>query len=61
MSQVYNPEAGLIQEIERLALEARDVHRRIDQAGSAADQQVLKQQLHEIEESIRTLQTRLPH
>ena len=61
MSQVYNPEVGLIEEIERLAREARDVRRRIEQAGSPADQQVLQQQLTEIEESIQALQTRLPH
>ena len=61
MSQVYNPEAGLTAEIERLALEARDVRRRIDQAKSPADTQVLNRQLLEIEESITALQTRLPH
>ena len=61
MSQVYNPEAGLIEEIERLAIEARDMRRRVGQARHADDKRVMGRQLHELEEEIRVLQTRLPH
>ncbi len=61
MSQVYNPEAGLIEEIERLAIEARDIRRRIEHARGAGDKRVMNRQLQELEEEIRVLQTRLPH
>ena len=61
MSQVYNPEAGLIEEIERLALEAKDFRRRIQYARHADDVRVMGQQLAEIERMIHVYQTRLPH
>ncbi len=61
MSQVYNPEAELMQDIERLALEARDIRRRIESARTPQDRRVLNRQLHEIEEQITILQDRLPH
>lgn len=61
MSQVYNPEAGLIEEIERLALEARDIRRRIESARTPQDRKVMNKQLQELEDEITNLQTRLPH
>jgi hypothetical protein len=59
MSQVYNPEAGFIAEIERLALEARDIRRRIESAHTPQDRRVMNRQLQEIEDRICHLQTRL--
>lgn len=61
MSQVYNPEAALIEDIERLALEARDIRRRIESARTPQDRKVMNRQLQELEEQIRHLQSRLPH
>lgn len=61
MSQVYNPEAELATEIERLELDARDARRRIEHAHSERDRRVLNKQLRELEEQIGFLQSRLPH
>ena len=60
MSQVYNPEAGLIADIERLTLEARNIRRRIESAHTPQDRRVMNRQLLEIEDEIRQLQNRLP-
>lgn len=59
MSQVYNPEAHVMAEIERLALEARSIRRRIDSAHTVQDRRVMNRQLLEIEQEIRQLQSRL--
>ena len=59
MSQVYNPEAYAMAEIERLALEARNIRRRIDSAHTVQDRRVMNRQLLEIEQEIRQLQSRL--
>ena len=56
---VYNPEAELMQDIERLALEARDIRRRIEHARTQEDRRVLNRQLQEIEDHVRVLQERL--
>ena len=61
MSQVYIPEVELATEIERLELEARDARRRIEHAHGEQDRRVLNRQLHELEEQIGLLQSRLPH
>ena len=61
MSQVYNPESGVIEEIERLAIEARDLRRRVERASNPDDKRVMGQQVREMEEQIRALQERLPH
>ena len=37
MSQVYNPEADTMAEIERLELEVRDTRRRVEHARTEAD------------------------
>lgn len=60
MSTIYNPEADITAEIERLELEARDLRRRLDHAGSADDRRVLNRQLQETQEQIEVLRSRLP-
>ncbi|HEX4795834.1 MAG TPA: hypothetical protein VH370_18750 [Humisphaera sp.] len=59
MSTVYNPEAEVIAQIERLELDARDIRRRIDHAHTQADRRVLNKQLEEIKNDIVRLQARL--
>ena len=60
MSQVYNPEADIIAEIERLELEARMIRRRVEHAHSEQDKRVLNRQLQELKEQIEHLRSRLP-
>jgi hypothetical protein len=60
MSQVYNPEADVIAEIERLELEARAIRRRVEHVRNSDDQRVLNRQLQEIEEQVEYLKSRLP-
>ena len=55
MSTVYNPEADRVAEIERLELEARELRRRVEHAGSERDKRVLNRQLTEIREEIDVL------
>lgn len=59
MSAVYNPQADLMAEIERLEVEARDYRKRIEAAKAEQDRKVLTQQLEEIKQSIQRLQARL--
>lgn len=60
MSTIYNPEAELIAEIERLELESRDIRRRIEHAHSREDKRVLNKQLEELKQQIDVLRSRLP-
>lgn len=60
MSQVYNPEADVIAEIERLELESRDIRRRVEHARTAADKRVLNRQLQELKDQIQVLRWKLP-
>ena len=60
MSQVYNPEADLMEEIERMELEAHDIRRRVEHARTVADKRVLNRQLQELHDAIVYLQARLP-
>jgi hypothetical protein len=60
VSQVYNPEADTMAEIERLELEAREARRRIEHARNEADRRVLNKQLGELREQIEFLRQRLP-
>lgn len=60
MSQVYNPEADIIAEIERLELEARSIRRRVEHARTPDDKRVLNRQLQELKEQIEHLKSRLP-
>ena len=60
MSTVYNPEADLIAEIERLELDARETRRRVDHAKNEQDRRVLDKQLAETKQRIELLRKRLP-
>jgi DNA polymerase I-like protein with 3'-5' exonuclease and polymerase domains len=60
MSQVYNPESDLMEQIERLELEFRNVLRRIEHARANVDKRVLNRQLQEIGDEITHLQQQLP-
>lgn len=59
MSAVYNPQADLMAEIERLEVESREYRKRMEQALRDADKLVLRQQLDEIKQSIVRLQAQL--
>ena len=60
MSTVYNPEAEIISEIERLELEARDIRRKVERVQSDTDRRVLNKQLTELQQEIEVLRSRLP-
>jgi len=60
MSTVYNPEAQIIEEIERLELEARNIRRKIEHVSNESDKRVMNRQLKELSEEITLLQARLP-
>jgi hypothetical protein len=60
MSQVYNPEADIIAEIERLELEARSIRRSVEHARNQEDKRVLNRQLQELKAQIDHLRSRLP-
>jgi hypothetical protein len=60
MSTVYNPESQIIEEIERLEFEAREVRRRVEHARTESDKRVLNRQLKELGEEITLLQARIP-
>jgi regulator of replication initiation timing len=59
MSAVYNPQAELIAEIERLEIEARDLRKRLDHASTPEDLAVLEQQLADVQAAVVRLQARL--
>ncbi len=60
MSSVYNPEADLMQAIEKLELEAREVRQRLEHAHSEEDKRVLTRQLAELEQQVEFLRKKLP-
>lgn len=60
MGSIYNPEADLIAEIERLEIEARDIRRRMENAKSDEDKRVLGKQLAELEQQVEFLRKKLP-
>jgi hypothetical protein len=60
MSVVYNPEADIIAEIERLELRAREIRRTVEHARNAEDRRVLNRQLKELKDQIEFLRQRLP-
>ena len=60
MSAVYNPEAELIAEIERLELEARRIRRTIEHVSGPEDRRVLNRQLQELKDQIQFLRKRVP-
>jgi hypothetical protein len=60
MSAVYNPEAEVIAEIERLELDARHIRRTIEHVRGPEDRRVLNRQLQELKDRIGFLRKRLP-
>lgn len=60
MSTVYNPEADVIAQIERLELDGRDVRRRIEHVRNSDDRRALNKQLEEIKHTIQFLRRSLP-
>jgi hypothetical protein len=60
MSSVYNPEADVIEEIERLERDARDTRRRVEHVRLEVDKRVLNRQLQEMKDKIGFLRQRLP-
>jgi hypothetical protein len=60
MSQIYNPEADVIAEIERLESGAREIRRRIEHVRSQQDRRVLNKQLAEIKDRIGYLRRTVP-
>ena len=60
MSSVYNPEADVIAEIERLELESREIRRRVEHAHKQEDKRVLDRQLEELKKQIEFLRKRIP-
>ena len=59
MSTVYNPEADVIAQIERLELEIRDVRRRVEHAHRESDKRVLNKQIDELKDEIEFLRQRI--
>ena len=60
MSTVYNPEADIIAEIEKLEIEAREIKRRLEHAKRDEDKRVIEKQLAETKQRIELLRARLP-
>jgi hypothetical protein len=60
MSAVYNPEADVIAEIERLELDARRIRRSIEHVIGPEDRRVLNRLLQELKDRIAFLRQRLP-
>lgn len=60
MSTIYNPESDLMEQIERLELEARNIRRKLQQAPSPDDKRVLERQLKEVEQEVELLKAKLP-
>jgi nucleoside-triphosphatase THEP1 len=60
MSQVYNPEAEVIAEIEKLELDAREFRRKVEHVRNAEDRRVLNRLLGELRDRISFLKRKLP-
>ncbi len=60
MSMVYNPEADVIAQIEKLERDARDIRRKVEHVRNEEDKRVLNRQLREIKDQIIFLRMRLP-
>lgn len=59
MSEAYNPETEIFEQLEALTLEARELAIKRDDAKTEEDRQVLERQLHEIERRVEHLKHRL--
>jgi hypothetical protein len=51
-----NPEQLVMDRIEKLELEIREIRRRVEHAHSAADKQVLNEQMRELDSELKHLQ-----
>lgn len=60
MSTVYNPEADIMADIERLEIDARDMRRRLETTKGEEDRRVLQRLLKDTEAQIEVLRARLP-
>jgi hypothetical protein len=60
MSQVYNPEAEVIAEIEKLELDAREFRRKIEHVRNAEDRRVMNRLLGELRDRISFLKRKIP-
>jgi nucleoside-triphosphatase THEP1 len=60
MSQVYNPEAEVIAEIEKLELEAREFRRKIEHVRNNEDRRVINRLIGELRDKIHFLRRRIP-
>ena len=60
MSTIYNPEAEIIAQIERLELEAREICRKVEHVKRMEDKRVLNRQLKELQDQIEFLRKKLP-
>jgi hypothetical protein len=60
MSTIYNPEADVIAQIERMEIDARNARRRIDHAHNEEDRRALNKQLADIKDQIEYLRRCVP-
>lgn len=58
MSEVYNPETVEFEQMESLAVEARQLRQKRAQAHNTAERSVLDRQLREVEEQVEALRRR---
>lgn len=58
MSEAYNPESAIYEQLEALEIEARDLAKKRD-AASADERAVLEQQLKETESQVAALKRKL--
>lgn len=56
---VENPQAEVIENIERLEVELKGLIRKRDQMANPADKQVLEQEIRDLEAELKYLQSRL--
>jgi len=59
MSEAYNPETSLYEQLESLTVEARQIKQKLDQATGESDRHILERQLLETEHKIESLKRRL--
>jgi len=60
MGAVYNPEAEIMAQIEKLEITARELRRRLQEATLPQDRRVIERQLQEVEAEIEQLRRKLP-
>jgi hypothetical protein len=59
MSEVYNPESSIYERLEALAVEARQLVHKRNEAASPEDRAVFERQLQEVETRVERLKRRL--